>query len=143
MPFVVSASRTLPVSARTAFDRLASYDEWHEWMPASFRPAGKKIGRLANGKSFRVKINGMPVAAKCNVSGFKDGEELTWSGGVKSLFMAEHRFLFIPKGDDQVEVQSIEAWHGILARLLKFKIAPDATKVGNEQLEALAAAVSK
>jgi hypothetical protein len=141
MPYVVSASRKLNVSARAAFDRLADYDAWSEWMPASFRPVGK-IGRLTQGKSFRVKISGMPVASKCKVSVFKDAEEITWRGGVKNVLLAEHRFLFVQSGDDEVEVQSVEAWHGALARLLKFGIEPAANRIGNEQLDALAAAVA-
>jgi hypothetical protein len=142
MPYVVRASRKLNVSARVAFDRLADFDAWSEWMPASFRPVGK-VGRLSEGKFFRVKISGMPVASKCEVSVFKDAEEITWRGGVKSLLLAEHRFLFVRSGDDEVEVQSVEAWHGALARLLKFGIAPAADRIGNQQLDALAAAVSK
>jgi hypothetical protein len=57
--------------------------------------------------------------------------------------MAEHRFVFVAKSDDAVEVQSIESWHGIIARLLKIGIAPAADRVGNEQLDALVAAVVK
>jgi hypothetical protein len=143
MPFVVSASRTLNVSARRAFDALADHDAWSRWMPASFRPVGETVGRLAKGKTFRVRINGMPVAASCWISAFEDPKEITWSGGVKGLLRADHRFLFVAKGDAQVEVQSVETWHGVVARLLRRVIERDAMRVGNDQLDALAAAVSE
>ena len=66
--------------------------------------------------------------------------EITWCGGMKGAFWADHRFLFEPSGDASVEVQSVESWEGPLAALLRRGIEPGARKVGREQLGALAAA---
>jgi hypothetical protein len=61
---------------------------------------------------------------------------------MKGGLWAEHRFLFEPRGEASVEVQSVEAWDGPIAALLRPGIEPGARKVGRQQLEALAAAAS-
>jgi len=141
MAYVARATRLLQVPARVAFDRLADHDSWPRWMPASFRPVGKTVGRLAEGASFRVTILGRLPAA-CRVQTVRSPEELTWCGGKRGVLWAEHRFLFEPRGAGAVEVQSVETWSGPLAALLKPAILPGAVRVGREQLEALAGAVA-
>jgi hypothetical protein len=141
MAYVARASRVLPVSAHVAFDRLADHDSWPRWMPASFRPV-ETVGRLREGSLFRVEILGLPFPVVCQVHVVRSPDELTWCGGTKGVLWAEHRFLFVPKGATSVEVQSEETWSGPLASLLRRAIEPAASRIGNEQLEALAAAVA-
>ncbi len=140
MSYVVRASRVIEASALDVFDRMADHDSWSQWMPASFRPVGKSIGRLVPGAKFHVRIMGMPLRASCKVTVVESPMEITWCGGAKGVLWAEHRFLFESKGAEIVEVQSVERWHGFLARLLRFAIAKGAQKVGKAQLDALAAA---
>jgi hypothetical protein len=140
MAYVVRSSLLLHVPAEVAFDRLADHDSWPRWMAASFRPAGKSAGRLTEGAVFHVKIRGM-LPATCKVSVALRPRELTWCGGVKRVLWAEHRFLFEPRGEADVEVTSVESWHGPVAALLRPLIAPGAKKVGREQLAALAASL--
>jgi uncharacterized protein YndB with AHSA1/START domain len=140
MAYVARATRLIQVPARVAFDRLADHDSWPRWMPASFRPVGKTVGRLAEGASFQVTILGR-LPAKCRVQAVRSPDELTWCGGKRGVLWAEHRFLFEPKGAEAVEVQSVETWSGPLAALLRPAILPGAVRVGREQLEALAGAV--
>src|ERR1035441_6016382 len=123
MPFVARATRLLEVPARVAFDHLADHDGWPKWMPASFRPVGKSLGRLAVGQTFHAKILGSPLASKCMLSVVRSPEEITWCGGAKGILWAEHRFLFVPKGERSVEVSSVESWHGPVAFLLRFAIS--------------------
>jgi uncharacterized protein YndB with AHSA1/START domain len=139
MSYIVRSSRIIEASAEDAFDTLADHDSWSRWMPASFRPVGKS-GRLVEGAKFHVRILGMPMRASCKVTVVKRPMEITWCGGAKGVLWAEHRFLFESKGVEIVEVQSVESWHGFLARLLRFAIAKGAQKVGEAQLEALASA---
>ena len=142
MAYVVRASQLISVPPLAAFDRLADHDSWRRWMPASFRPVGETVGRLAEGARFRVRILGLPFAVTCKVSVVRSPAEITWCGGMKGGLWAEHRFLFEPRGEASVEVQSVEAWVGPIAALLRPGIEPGARRVGRQQLEALAAAAS-
>jgi hypothetical protein len=139
--YVASASRTLRVPASVAFDRLADHDSWSDWMPRSFRPVGRRLGRLAPGATFRVRILGAPFAARCRVTVVRPHEEITWCGGVRGLVYAEHHFFFDAAGD-AVTVRSEETWTGPVASLLRFGIQPGAAKVGGETLDGLARAVA-
>jgi hypothetical protein len=141
MSFVAQSSCVLPASAEAAFDCLADHDSWTRWMPASFRPVGKSLGRLRPGARARVKILGsaMPVAIKLLV--VDRPREITWGGGVRGIFLAEHRFLFEPKGASSVEVRSVETWSGIIASLFRRVLLPQAERVGKDQLAALAKAL--
>jgi hypothetical protein len=138
MSYVVRASLVIEASALAAFDLMADHDSWSRWMPASFRPAGRSVGRLTPGMKFHVKLMGLPFGSPCKVTVVKSPTEITWCGGAKGIFFAEHRFLFEARGDDSVEVQSVETWHGPLARLFRFAVEPGARKVGAAQLAGLA-----
>jgi hypothetical protein len=111
-------------------------------MPASFRPVGKTRGRLSKGVRFRVRILGLPIPVGCRVSVLRDGKELTWCGGVRGALLAEHRFLFEPKGAATVVVESVETWSGLVASVLRPLIQPNAIKIGQDQLAALATALA-
>src|SRR5580700_10340237 len=107
MPYVVRSSRVIEASAVDAFDTLADHDSWSRWMPASFRPVGKSLGRLAEGAKLHVRIMGMPLRASCKVTVVRSPTEIAWCGGAKGVLWAEHRFLFEAKGAEIVEVQSV------------------------------------
>jgi Polyketide cyclase / dehydrase and lipid transport len=148
MPFIAEAERSLDVSPEVAFDRLANHASWGEWMPASFRPIGRSKGPLRRGDDLRVRIAGMPMAARIRVSVTKRPDpkeghsvgEITWTGGVPGVLWAEHRFLFEPK-DGGTRVRSVETWHGALSGFLKGAIKRKAEQIGGEQLAGLARGV--
>jgi len=149
MVFIAQAERALDVSPEVAFDRLANHASWFEWMPASFRPVGRSKGPLRKGDSIRVRIAGMPMAAKLFVSVTrrpegKDGApsgEITWTGGIPGVLFAEHRFLFEPR-EGGTRVRSVETWRVALAPLLRGAIKSQAEKIGSEQLAGLARGVA-
>lgn len=95
---------------------------------------------LREGDTFKVKIAGMRVASKLTVSAHERPRELSWTGGIPGLLSAEHRFLFDAEGEDgaKTRVRSVETWTGALANVLRGAVEPLATKIGGQQLEALA-----
>ncbi|MBX3189967.1 MAG: SRPBCC family protein [Labilithrix sp.] len=142
MPFVARAERKVDVPPERAFDQLADLASWPSWMPRSFCAVGvASRAALKTGDRLRVRIAGAPVASSLRVTVSDRPRELAWRGGVRGLVWAEHRFVFERDGEG-TRVQSIETWHGPLARLGKAIIAPLATRVGGEQLDALARAVA-
>ena len=140
MSYIAQASRLISVPAEVAFDCLADHDSWATWMPESFRPFGRSLGRLCPGMKFRVRILGSPLPVGVGGRVVDRARELTWGGGVPGVFLAEHRFLFEPRGDSSVEVRSVETWSGVIPRLLRRTILPSSERVGNDQLAALDAA---
>jgi hypothetical protein len=148
MPFVAQAERSLPVPPDVAFDRLANHASWYDWMPDSFRPVGRSKGPLREGDSIRVRIAGMPMPARLSISvtkrpdakGGAPAGEITWTGGLKGLLWAEHRFLFEAK-DGGTRVRSVETWHGALAPFFQKAIQKQAERIGAEQLAGLARGV--
>jgi hypothetical protein len=137
MPFVAEASRTINVAHGRAYDCLANQDAWREWMPASFALVGRSAGRLEEGARFRVRIEGVPFPVRLQVTVARRASEITWCGGVRGVLWAQHRFVFEPRGEGEVEVRSIETWSGALARLLRGVVKPAAEKVGRAQLAGL------
>ena len=142
MAFIAQASRTLSVKPEVAFDKLADFPSWQEWMPQSFRPVSKQSTSLRVGDRVRVRISGMPAPVTIEVTVLDRARELTWCGGPRGILRAEHRFLFEPH-DDGAVVRSVETWSGALAGLLKFVVKPGAERVGLQQLAALARAISR
>ncbi len=141
MAFIAQASRTLRVKPEVAFDKLADFPSWEDWMPKSFRPASKQSGALRVGDRVRVRISGMPAPATIEVTVVDRAREITWCGGPRGVLRAEHRFLFEPHEDGAI-VRSVETWTGALAPILKFIVKPGAERVGLQQLAALARAVA-
>jgi hypothetical protein len=142
MSFIAQASITLPVSAEAAFDRLADHESWPSWMPASFMPVGPSAGRLRVGSKVRVRILGSKVPVSIRIRVVDRPREITWGGGVPGVFLADHRFLFEPRGESSVEVRSVETWSGIIASLFRRTLLSQAERVGKDQLGALARAVT-
>jgi hypothetical protein len=139
--FVAQCSVRVPVSPEVAFDRLADYGSWPQWMPRSFRPVGAAEGALAIGRRLRVKIAGVPAAANIEVSEVRRPAEIAWRGGIPGVVWADHRFLFEPDGQGATRVTSLETWSGGLAKLLRLVLQPVAERVGGQQLAALGRAV--
>jgi hypothetical protein len=142
--FVAEAEITVDASPEAAFDRLADYASWPEWMPASFRALDREPAKLAPGARVKVRIaHGAP--ATLEVAVVDRPRELTWRGGVPGLH-AEHRFLFeeIPGSDKaRTRVRSVETWRGVLAPALRPLVKRVAQRIGREQIAALAAALSR
>jgi hypothetical protein len=143
MSFVAQALVTLPVSAETAFDRLADHASWQDWMPGSFRPVGRSPGRLQPGSKVRVRLFGAPLPVSIRVVVVDRARELTWGGGVPGILRGKHRFLFEPRGGSSVEVRSVETWSGAMSPLLRRVLLPLAERIGREQLAGLERALSK
>jgi hypothetical protein len=138
MSFLAEAERTVLVSPEVAFDKLSDHASWASWMPSSFRPVGRTLGRLQAGDVLHVKIAGMPLPARLVVHRSQRPEEISWRGGVRGLLWAEHRFLFEPGAKGGTRIRSVETWHGAIARLARRAIQRQASRIGGEQLEGLA-----
>ena len=80
MSFVAKGTRRIPVAPEAAFDRLADFASWPTWMPSSFRPAGRPEGTLRRGQKIYVRIAGIPVASRMEVTEVRRPKELAWSG---------------------------------------------------------------
>jgi|HubBroStandDraft_1064217.scaffolds.fasta_scaffold239493_2 hypothetical protein len=141
MSFVARGSRRVSVTPEVAFDRLADFASWAEWMPRSFRPTGSPTGELTVGRRIRVRIGGMPNATTIEVSEKRRPAEIAWRGGVRGVLFADHHFLFEPDGRGGTLVTSLETWSGALAPFTRLFIQPMAARIGGQQLEALARAV--
>lgn len=142
MSFVVRTSRDLTASADVAFDRLADFSSWNDWMPDSFRPYGDANGSLSIGRKIQVLIDGLSGPAKLEVSRFQRPIEIAWRGGLPGMLWAEHRFVFEENEHGGVRVSSIETWSGFLTIFLKRFLERTSLRVGGEQLEALSRAAS-
>jgi hypothetical protein len=142
MSFVAKCSRRLQVKPEVAFDRLADYASWGSWMPSSFRPAADPSGTLSLGRRIRVRIAGAPAPATIEVSELRRPSEIAWSGGVRGILWANHRFLFEADGSDATTVTSQETWEGVLSGLVRLVLQPMAERIGRHQLEALARSLS-
>ena len=143
MPFVAEASCTVAAPVEVAFDRLADHASWRDWMPRSFRPVGPSGGVLRAGDRLRMRVGGAPFATVLEVTVVARAREITWTGGVRALLWAEHRFLFEPDGEGSARVRSVETWHGPLAPLVRPVLQPMAERVARQQLGALARAAER
>jgi hypothetical protein len=139
VPFVAEASVEVPTTPDALFDRLADHASWAAWMPPSFRPVGRTLGELRAGDRPRVRIAGVPTTTTLTVTVVDRARELTWTGGVRGVLFAEHRFLFEPTLAG-TRLRSVETWSGILTPLIRRIVKRDAERVGKAQLHALAAA---
>lgn len=138
MSFVAKGTRRLPVTPEVAFDRLADLGSWPSWMPSSFRPSGRPAGTLRLGQKFFVKIAGVPIASRLEVTEVRRPKELAWSGGVPGVLWANHQFFFEADGAGSTVVVSHETWSGLLAPFVRRVVKPQAERIGGQQLEALA-----
>jgi hypothetical protein len=135
------AEATLEVSAPPGqlFDRLADHASWGSWMPRSFRPIGRTLGELRPGDKPRVAIAGVPGTTTLKVTVVDRPREITWTGGVRGLLHAEHRFLFEPTPTG-TRLRSLETWSGALAPIVRAFVRPAAERAARAQLGSLAEA---
>jgi uncharacterized protein YndB with AHSA1/START domain len=105
--FVAEATRVTAATPERVFDTLAHHDAWGAWMPASFRPKGKRHGTLRAGARPKVRIAAglVAVPAKLEVTVADRPREITWCGGVPGLY-AEHRFLLEPLDTGGTRIRS-------------------------------------
>jgi hypothetical protein len=136
MRFVAESSIEVKTPAGELFDRLADHASWGGWMPASFKPVGRTLGELRPGDKPRVRIAGAPNATTLHVTVVDRAREITWTGGLRGVLFAEHRFLFEPTPDG-TRVRSVETWSGALAAVVRPLVKPIAEKIAGEQLAGL------
>jgi hypothetical protein len=142
VPFVAEASLHIAAPTTAVFDKLADHDGWRSWMPRSFRPVGRPLGKLSAGARPRVRIAGARIASPIDVTVVDRPREITWRGGIGRLLFAEHRFLFEEGKNGGTTVRSVETWDGLIAPFVRPVVKRLAEKVGREQLAALARAMA-
>lgn len=145
MSFVARAEIVVEAPPAHVFDRLVDLAAWPSWMPASFVPVFRGVpSPLALGTRFRVKLAGVPVASTLRVRLHERPRQLAWSGGVRGLLRAEHRFVLEAEGPQRTRVRSIETWSGALARvgIAKRFVKSLAERIGEAQLAGLARAAT-
>ena len=142
MSFVAQAELTIDAPPQRVFDRLADFAAWPSWMPKSFVPVVRAgaASPLREGDRFQVKVGGAPFASTLKLRTLERPREITWTGGLRGVLWAEHRFVLEPDGDRRTRVRSIETWRGALAGVTKRIVKPLAEKIGIQQLAALAKA---
>ncbi len=142
MFFVVQAELTIDAPPQRVFDRLADFAGWPSWMPRSFVPVVRAgaASPLRQGDRFRVKVGGAPFASTLKLRTLERPREITWTGGLRGVLWAEHRFVLEPDGDHRTRVRSIETWRGALAGVTERIVKPLAEKIGIQQLAGLARA---
>jgi len=134
--FVAEAVRTSDRSPEEVFDRLADARGWSEWMSGAFRPLWTPDAPLRPGDRPRVRIGLLPPTT-LEITVADRPRELTWTGGVRGVLFAEHRFLFEPLPEGGTRVRSLETWSGALATLVRPIVKPVAERMGGAQLERL------
>lgn len=142
MPFVAEAERRYESPPEEVFDRLADARAWKGWMPRSFRPTSTPAEPLRAGDRLRVRVAGGPPTSLEVVVADRP-RELTWTGGVRGLLFAEHRFLLEHRDDGGTLIRSVEVWSGALASLTRRIVKPLAERIGRAQLEGLARALAQ
>jgi uncharacterized protein YndB with AHSA1/START domain len=142
MSFVAQAELTIDAPPQRVFDRLADFAAWPSWMPKSFVPVVRAgaPSPLRRGDRIRVKVGGAPFASTLKLRTLERPREIAWTGGLRGVLWAEHRFVLEPDGDRRTRVRSIETWHGALAGVTKRLVKPLAEKIGMQQLTGLARA---
>jgi uncharacterized protein YndB with AHSA1/START domain len=142
MSFTAETSITIDAPPSHVFDQLANVAAWHTWMPPSFdlaRGPGEELPQRV-GERFRVHIASMPYAVVLRLSRLDRPREIAWTGGIRGLLWAEHRFTLTPEGERRTRVRSIETWRGALAYPSRRFVKPLAQRIGTEQLAGLARA---
>jgi hypothetical protein len=151
MSFVASASGVIHASRTDCFSRLRDFSTWRDWMPPSFRPRTGPSRPLQVGDRLELLINAkpspLPLFIRVRVVRVEQDREITWRGGVPGLLVGEHAFLFedVEGQPGATRVRSEETWTGGIASLgfAVKRIRAAASRIGQEQIDALAGAVEK
>jgi uncharacterized protein YndB with AHSA1/START domain len=141
MTFVAEAERRYDRAPEEVFDRLADARSWKEWMPRSFRPTRTPASPLRSGDHLRVRVAGGPPAT-LEVVVADRAREMTWTGGLRNVLFAEHRFLFERRDDGGTLLRSVEVWSGALASITRPIVKPLAELIARGQLDGLGRALT-
>ncbi len=140
MSFVAEAHTDIEAPPEVVFDTLLDHPTWKDWMPRSFAVASAADGPHRPGKRFRIRVARAPFASTLELTIADRPREVAWTGGVRGLLHADHRFRLAGDGKGGTHVHSHETWSGALAGVLRPLLKPGAERVGREQLAGLASA---
>lgn len=149
MSFVASANGVIQAPREECFARLRDFLSWRDWMPQSFRPLRGPVRPMEVGDRLHVRITpkprAVPLLATVTVVRVEANHEITWRGGFPWLLVGEHTFFFEPAGPSATFVRSEETWSGLLTWVgfIANRIRASASRIGQEQISALARAVEK
>ena len=149
MSFVASANGVVQASSEECFSRLRDFLTWRDWMPQSFRPLRGPIRPMQIGDRLHLRIlpkpRSVPLLITVTIVRVEAGREITWRGGIRGLLVGEHSFFFESAGPSATFVRSEETWSGILTWVgfIARRIRASASRIGQEQIHALARAVEK
>ncbi len=151
MSFVASASGVIHAGRSDCFSRLRDFPGWDAWMPPSFRPRSGPSRPLETGDRLELCIRSTPVALplfiRVRIVRVVPDREIAWRGGVPGLLVGEHAFVFEDaKGEAGATlVRSEETWSGALTSVgfAARRIGASASKIGQEQIDSLAADLAK
>jgi hypothetical protein len=138
--FVAEAERRYESPPEEVFDRLADARGWELWMPRSFRPTWTPASPLRSGDRLRVRVaGGPPTTLEVVVS--DRAREMAWTGGIRGILFAEHRFLLERHDDGGTVLRSVEVWSGALAWMTRPLVKPLAERIARGQLDGLGGAL--
>jgi hypothetical protein len=151
MSFVAAASGVVRAPRGDCFSRLRDFVGWKAWMPRSFRPVRGPSRPLEVGDRLILRIApaplSLPLVIAVSIVRVEPDREITWRGGIPGLLVGEHAFLFedAEGKPGATLVRSEETWSGALTSVgfAKKMISASASRIGREQIEALAGAVEK
>lgn len=149
MSFVASANGVVQASSEECFSRLRDFLSWRDWMPQSFRPLRGPVRPMQIGDRLHLRIiprpRSVPLLITVTIVRVEAGREITWRGGIRGLLVGEHSFFFEAAGPSATFVRSEEKWSGILTwfGFIASRIRASASRIGQEQIHALARAVEK
>jgi hypothetical protein len=149
MSFVASASGVVKASRGDCFSRLRDFPGWRSWMPRSFRPLRGPARPLEAGDRVLLLIapapRSLPLLISVTLVRVEADREITWRGGIPGLLVGEHAFFFEDTEGGATLVRSEETWSGAVTgiELAAKRIRASASRVGREQIDALARAVEK
>ena len=149
MSFVASASGVVQAPSEECFARLRDFLSWRDWMPQSFRPLRGPLHPMQIGDRLHLRIiprlRAVPLLVTATIVRVEAGREITWRAGIRGLLVGEHSFFFEAAGPSATFVRSEERWSGILTWVgfIARRIRESASRIGQEQIRALARAVEK
>jgi hypothetical protein len=118
-------------------------------MPRSFRALRGPARPLQVGDRVLLLITpepgSLPLLIPVELVRVEADREITWRGGVPGLLVGEHAFFFEDAEGGATLVRSEETWSGAVTGVgfAAKRIRASASRLGGEQIEALARAVEK
>lgn len=151
MTFVASASAVVNAPRPDCFARLQDFSSWRDWMPPSFRPIRGPARPLEVGDRLILRIaaapSPLPLVIAVTIVRLEANREIAWRGGIPGVLVGDHAFLFedAEGAPGATLVRSEETWSGALTGVARIarSIRASASRIGGEQVAALARAVEK